>query len=110
MKKTIIFSSLGLIAMSAVLVYGFTIGDFASDGAEILANPWGIVSLVDLYAGFILFSLWIAYRENSPYHSIIWIVLMMTLGFWTGSLYVLVNAIKAKGDWKKLLLGEKNSK
>ena len=26
--------------------------------------PWGVVSLVDLYAGFTLFGLWIAYKET----------------------------------------------
>jgi hypothetical protein len=45
--------------MTAVLVYGFTVGDFSADGAIILSNPWGIVSMVDLYVGFILFSGWI---------------------------------------------------
>lgn len=106
MKKTILISSITLLAMTAVLIFGFTVGDFSSDGAMILANPWGIVSLVDLYAGFILFSIWIAYRENSVPSAMIWIVLMMILGFWTGSIYVLINAIKAKGNWKELLLGK----
>jgi hypothetical protein len=26
--------------------------------------PWGVVSLVDLYAGFTLFGLWIIYKES----------------------------------------------
>jgi hypothetical protein len=106
MKKTIFFSSITLIAMTVVLVYGFTVGDFSSDGQKILNNPWGIVSLVDLYAGFILFSIWIAFREKSPIMTVIWIVLMMVFGFWTGSFYVLYHAIKAKGDWRQLLLGK----
>ena len=105
MKWYIIIPLLTLIAMSSILVYGFIIGDFASDGREILTNPWGLVSLVDLYAGFILFSLWIVYREKSLIVTIIWVVLMMTLGFWTGSLYVLVEAVKTKGNLVHLLLG-----
>lgn len=106
MKTAILLSSITLLAMTAVLIFGFTVGDFSSDGAKILANPWGIVSLVDLYSGFILFSIWIAYRENSVLPAVIWIILMMTLGFWTGSIYVLIHAIKAKGNWKVLLLGK----
>ena len=106
MKKTIVISLLALLAMTAALVYGFTVGNFSTDGAKILNNPWGIVSLVDLYAGFVLFSIWIAYREKSAISAVIWITLMMTLGFWTGSLYVLFNAIKAKGNAKVLLLGK----
>ena len=65
MKIAKIIAALGVIAMTAVLIYGFTAGDFGSDGGEILRNPWGIVSLVDLYTGFILFSAWIVYREKS---------------------------------------------
>ena len=56
---------LGLLAMTAVLIYGFTAGNFAEEGKQLLSMPWGIVSLVDLYVGFVLFSGWIVYREES---------------------------------------------
>jgi hypothetical protein len=69
-----IISALGVLAMTAVLIYGFTVGDFAADGAELLQNPWGIVSLVDLYTGFILFSAWIVYREKSITVAAFWVV------------------------------------
>lgn len=108
MKKIIILSAITLLAMSAVLFYGFVIGNFSQDGAEIVSNPWGIVSLIDLYAGFLLFSAWIIYREKSLALAIFWTLLMMTLGFWAGSLYVLIHAIKAKGNLKILLLGKHN--
>ena len=29
----------------------------------LISNPWGIVSLVDLYVGFTVFSMWIWFRE-----------------------------------------------
>lgn len=100
---------LGLLAMSAVLVYGFTAGDFFADGSTLLKNPWGIVSLVDLYVGFSLFSLWIAYREKNKGVALIWIVLMMVLGFFTGSLYVLYAIWQAKGDRDVLMFGKKSA-
>ena len=59
-----------LLAMTAVLIYGFTVGDFSGEGQVLLSMPWGIVSLVDLYVGFILFSGWIIYREKSLVRSI----------------------------------------
>ncbi len=49
MKITKIVSLLGLIAMVLVISNGFINGSFTEDGGELLANPWGIVSLVDLY-------------------------------------------------------------
>lgn len=39
---------LGLLAMTAILIYGFTVGDFAAEGSKLLTMPWGLVSLVDL--------------------------------------------------------------
>ena len=98
---------LGLIAMSLVLLNGLINGNFGEDGGEILANPWGIVSLVDLYVGLALFSMWIAFREKILPVAISWIVLMMVLGFFTGSLYALIALYRSKGDWKTFFFGDR---
>ena len=42
MKISKLIAILGLIAMTAVLINGFVNGNFSQDGAELLANPWGI--------------------------------------------------------------------
>jgi len=106
MKIAKIISFLCLIAMTIVLIYGFTVGDFFVEGKQILAMPWGVVSLVDLYTGFILFSMWIIYREKSLLVTILWIIAMMTLGFFTGSLYVFIALQNSGGDWHKFWLGK----
>ena len=102
-----IIAVLGVLAMTVVLIYGFTVGNFAADGAELLRNPWGIVSMVDLYTGFILFSGWIVFREKSPLVAAFWVVLMMVLGFFTGSLYALLALLSSKGDWKVFWMGHR---
>ena len=107
MKIAKLIALLGVVAMSGVLIYGFTVGDFSGEGSELLAMPWGIVSMVDLYVGFILFSGWIVYRERSPIRSLVWVVLMMVLGFWAGSLYALVALLQSEGDWKRFWLGRR---
>jgi hypothetical protein len=106
MKIAKIISILGLLAMTAVLVYGFTVGDFSGEGSQLLAMPWGIVSLVDLYTGFTLFSMWIIYRERSLVAAILWTVGMMVLGFFAGSLYTALALYRSKGDWRKFWLGK----
>lgn len=106
MKIGKIISLLGVAVMTAVLVYGFTNGDFGRDGGEILRNPWGIVSLVDLYTGFSLLSAWIIYRENTVPQAIFWVLLMMVLGFFTASLYIFLALENSKGDWKKFWMGK----
>ncbi len=55
MKVAKLIALVGLLAMTGILIYGFTSGDFAAEGAKLLTMPWGIVSLVDLYVGFALF-------------------------------------------------------
>ena len=107
MKLAKAIALLGLLAMTAALLYGFTIGDFAQEGSQLLAMPWGIVSLVDLYVGFILFSGWIIYRERALLPSIIWVVLMMVLGFWTGALYTFIALQTSRGDWRRFWLGKR---
>jgi len=109
MKIVKFVSFLGIIAMSFALIYGFGVGNFATDGALILANPWGIVSLVDLYTGFVLFSLWIILRESNLLLTILWVAAMMILGFFAGAVYVFIVAIKSKGDWATFFMGNRKS-
>lgn len=107
MKIAKLLALLGLLAMTGVLIYGFTVGDFTGEGGQLLSMPWGIVSLVDLYVGFALFSGWIVYRERSLARSIIWVVLMMVLGFWTASLYTFIALQASGGDWQRFWMGHR---
>lgn len=107
MKLAKAIALLGLLAMTSVLIYGFTVGDFAAEGSRLLDMSWGIVSLVDLYVGFTLFSAWIIYREKALLPSLIWVVLMMVLGFWTGALYTFLALQASGGDWKRFWLGKR---
>ncbi|MFN8383086.1 MAG: DUF1475 family protein [Anaerolineales bacterium] len=99
-------SILGVLAMTAVLIYGFTVGDFFGEGSKLFAMPWGIVSLVDLYTGFTLFSAWIIYREKSLPIAILWTIAMMTLGFFAGSLYTFITLQTSGNDWRTFWLGK----
>jgi len=107
MKLAKFVALLGLTAMTGVLIFGFVYGDFAKDGAKLLSNPWGIVSMVDLYVGFVLFSGWIIYREDSLVRSIVWVFLMMVLGFFTGALYTFIALQTSRGDWRLFFMGKK---
>ena len=107
MKVAKIIAWIGLLAMTGIILYGFAVGNFRIDGRELLANPWGVVSMVDLYVGFTVFSMWIAFRESSKAAAFVWILLMMVLGSFTACLYVLVAISQSKGDWEKFFLGKK---
>jgi Protein of unknown function (DUF1475) len=107
MKTATVIALVGLLAMTAVLVYGFTVGDFSGEGSQLLSMPWGIVSMVDLYVGFILFSCWIVFREKAWLPSVVWVILMMVLGFWAGALYALLALRSSGGDWKRFWYGRR---
>ena len=67
--------------------------------------PWGVVSLVDLYSGFTLFSLWIFYKEKVA-HAIAWTFFVMTLGSFTIALYVIYSINRSDGDIQKFFMGD----
>ena len=106
MRMAKFIAALGLLAMGGFLVFAFTRGDFAGEGRILLSMPWGIVSLVDLYVGFILFSGWIVYRETSAIARIVWVVSMMVLGFFAASLYTLIALQQSGGDWRRFWMGK----
>lgn len=101
-----IMAWIGLIVMTAGLVNGFINGDFFQDGKLLFENPWGVMSLIDLYVGFTFFSAWIVFREKHLLKSIIWTVLMMVLGFFTASLYLLI-VLYGSDNWDQVLKGKR---
>jgi hypothetical protein len=91
--------------MSAALAWGFTSGDFWREGAILTSLPWGIISIVDVYTGGALFAGWIAYREHSIARTALWIVLIIVLGHWSTSLYVLLALASSEGDVQRFWMG-----
>jgi hypothetical protein len=109
MKLAKTLALVGLVAMTAILVYALTSGNFSLEGRKLLEMPWGVVSLVDLYVGFLLFSCWIVYREKALLPSIIWVALMLLLGFWAGALYTFIALQTSGGDWMTFWMGKRVS-
>jgi hypothetical protein len=96
---------LGAAAMTCVILWAAASGDGGAQLAALLALPWGVVSLVDLYVGFSLFSGWIWFRERSSAVAAAWTVAMMCLGFAAGSAYALLALRASRGDWARFWLG-----
>ncbi|NIS82167.1 MAG: DUF1475 domain-containing protein, partial [Anaerolineales bacterium] len=105
MKLVIVFAAIAFITMSASIITAWIAGDFFDEGSTILSLPWGIVSLIDVYIGFALFSVWIIYREENALRWILWTILMMVFGNATASLYVFLAGWRSRGDWKRFWLG-----
>ena len=110
MKTAKIISLLGALAMTLALLNGFINGSFTKDGGELLINPWGIVATIDLYVGFAIFSMWIFFREEKKTISILWIISVMVLGFFSVSIYVYLALKNSQDDWFNFFLGHQKDK
>lgn len=107
MKLAKVVAWLATIAMGLTLLYGFTQGDLSAEGGIITSIPWGIVSLVDVYVGFTLFSGWVIFRERSLVVAIVWVILIMVLGFFIGGVYTLLALHTCGGDWRRFWMGSR---
>jgi hypothetical protein len=54
--------------------------DIVSGTRLLWPDPWFRATLADAYCGFLFFWLWVAWREQSVAKSVLWFVLIMTLG------------------------------
>jgi hypothetical protein len=58
-----IICALGFALLTGSIIWAFGRAPFWPAVSEIVANPWGVVTLVDLYLGFLIFGIVIARFE-----------------------------------------------
>jgi hypothetical protein len=92
------------VIMFAAIVVAMTTGDFGSEGSWILDNPWGRMSLIDIYVGIALFAGWVFLRERSPWVAVLWIPAFVVLGNAGTALYAAIAAFRTD-DIRAFLLG-----
>lgn len=64
--------------------------DIVTASRGLWPDPWFRATLADAYCGFLFFWLWVAWREQSVAQSIMWFVLIMTLGNFAMAAYLLL--------------------
>jgi hypothetical protein len=71
------------LALAALIVWASLTGDFRAEGVWLTSHAWGIVSLADLYIGFLISAVIIALFEK-PKIAALWIIPLPFLGnVWT---------------------------
>ncbi len=103
MTITKIISYFITVSMAGVIIWAQ--GEVSIFDSPIPDMPWGVVSLVDLYSGFILFSIWIFYKER-VLPAVIWTFFVMTMGSFTIALYVIYSIRNSDGSIQKFFMGE----
>ena len=104
-----IYLAILTIVMIAVLIFGFTQGDFWAEGAVLTDMPWGIVSLFDVYVGFLLFCAWIWYREQRFWAKALLTIAILLGGNAVSALYAWVVLLRSEGDLRVFFLGSRAS-
>jgi len=106
MKVAFIYLFALTLIMGGALAYGFTVGDFWQDGGKLIDNPWGIVSLFDVYVGFFFFIGWIWYRECCPGMTLMWAIAICVGGNVVAGIYAIIALYKSKGDATVFFMGD----
>lgn len=67
-------------AFAALILWASLVADFWASFDAIAADPWGIVTLADLYLGFFLIAIVIACFEGGGIRAVLWIAPLPFLG------------------------------
>ncbi len=82
----------GGAGLSILIWWAIVAGDFGAAGDWLFSHPWGLVTLVDLYLGFLLFAGVIALVERTWYGRVLWIVPLFVLGNVWSALWLIFRA------------------
>jgi hypothetical protein len=70
---------LAAAALLALILWAAATASFGASFAAIASDPWGLVTLADLYLGFLMIAVVIALVER-PLPAALWIVAALVLG------------------------------
>lgn len=93
-----ILFTLILAAMLAMTISASMDRGLFDAGAELWPHLWFKATLLDAYLGFIIFYLWVAYKERRAALRILWFILIMGLGNMATAAYVLLQLYRLKPD------------
>ena len=74
----------------------------------LIADPWGVVTLLDLGVGLLFIAVWLALVEPSPWRAAAWILALFLLGNVVTLAYLLYRTCKVR-HWSELFLPSRSS-
>ena len=75
--KTIAY--LSTLIMGGIIIWANSKSNFLADAGKVAQTEWGIVTLVDLYIGFIFVGIWMCFREKG-FSRVAWLIGLFFLG------------------------------
>lgn len=105
MRVIVIAASTGFALMCGCVIHAMIYGSLLREGPILVDMPWGLVSLVDIYLGLILFSFWVLWREKLSLTGFCWTVSIISLGNMLSCVYILKACREAQGNMMVFWLG-----
>lgn len=89
MRALQILLAAAALAFAGLIVFAIADGSFSEAGAWLMSEPWGLVTLADLYLGFVLSALVIWWFERRLALALLWVLPIPFLGnVWTAIWFV----------------------
>jgi hypothetical protein len=77
------------LTLLGAIIWAATRQPLRAGGAVLINEPWGIVTLIDVYAGALVVALWIWSHKRSVTAWLLWVVALICLGHLASLAYVL---------------------
>jgi hypothetical protein len=109
MKKSLfVLFTVILLSMMAMTFWASMERSVFQAGRGLWPDPWFLATLLDAYFGFLIFYVWVAYKERTTLSRILWFLLIMALGNMAAAFYILLQLGKLRSvdPWEKLFLRE----
>ena len=98
-----------LLGMVAVTIIASIDQNIFEAVASMWPNWWFKATLADAYFGFLIFFVWVAYKEIHLWRKLVWFASFMLLGNIAISAYMLLELYKLQvGDTVEILLTRRN--
>lgn len=105
-----VIAGIGVLVMSLTLLRALLHGDLATEGRLLMSMPWGLMSMVDIYTGLLLFACWIFWRERYVSVASIWFLILLLFGNLASCLYILIAVLRSQGSIDRFIYGHRISR
>jgi hypothetical protein len=99
-----IFTTVVTAVLFVAIGISIATGNISDEGRWILENPWGRMSLLDIYGGVALIAGWVVLREKHPWSVVLWLPVFVVLGHAGTALYASIAAYRSDSV-RSFLLG-----
>lgn len=105
-KLLLIICALTLLALTAGIVWASIDSNLVNGLRYLVDDRWGIVTLLDVYAGVIAVATWIWMCERRMAAWLPWVAAMLCLGHVVSLVYILIRSAKV-GDLSEFISADR---